>query len=101
MTAPTAKPRPRPIAGPLFHQAAKLHRGSADHRRVLCLLAGFADAGNHRPTMPELAERIRLPEHRIFALIDDLQADGWLTVRRRKLKPRRLYELHLEAGERP
>jgi hypothetical protein len=65
MTAPTAKPRPRPIAGPLFHQAAKLHRGSADHRRVLCLLAGFADAGNHRPTMPERirlsTERIRLP----------------------------------------
>jgi DNA-binding MarR family transcriptional regulator len=100
MTAP-AKPRPRPIAGPLFRQAAALHRGSPDHRRVLCLLAGFADAGEHRPTMPDLCERIRLPEHRIFALIDDLERDGWVTVTRRKLKPRRIYALHLEPGVRP
>jgi DNA-binding MarR family transcriptional regulator len=85
-----------PVAGPLFKQAARLQVGGQKRRRVLCLLAAYADADpSYRPSVAELAGRLGYKPARLVALADALERDGWITVHRRR-RGRALYALHLD-----
>jgi DNA-binding MarR family transcriptional regulator len=77
MTAET-KPRPVPVAGPLFRQVAALKLEGVKRRKLLALIAAFADAGQDRPTVAELAERLKLDQRKVISLLDRLVQDGLL-----------------------
>jgi hypothetical protein len=79
---PPAAPPADPVAGPLFRRAAAAPVDGAKRRRLLCLLAAYADAGEHSPPMVELCRRLGLDDARIVdSLLDVLVKDGWLEVR--------------------
>lgn len=78
-----------PKAGPLFQRAKGLDVGGAKRRRpLLALLAGFADVGEHSPSMNSLVAQLKRagvpPRDRnprvIDALLDRLVEDGFLEV---------------------
>lgn len=95
MTAPVA---PQPVAGPTFRAAARVDVGGRRRRRLFALLGAYADAGQHSPTVEELADRLAFKPRSVLALLLRLEADGHLTIDRRQ--PNR-YTLTLpEAGER-
>jgi hypothetical protein len=76
MTATTAKP----VAGPTFRAAAALPVDGAKRRRLLCLLAAYADAGEHSPRMRELSRITGFEVPMIDQLLKALQRDGYVRV---------------------
>jgi hypothetical protein len=71
---------PTPTAGPLFRRAAALPITGAKRRRLCCLLAAFADAGECSPPMRDLAKRLGQTPKKIDQLLSSLDADGWIAV---------------------
>jgi len=62
-----------PVAGPRFKAVCELKRPLAhDDRRVLALIAAYADAGEQSPPMTELAARLNLTPEEIDASLERL-----------------------------
>lgn len=53
-------------------------------RAVLVLIAAYLDAGRCDPSIGELADRTRLRRLAVVAIVDRLQRDGWLDVKRHR-----------------
>jgi DNA-binding MarR family transcriptional regulator len=93
--------RPTPIRGPLFDQVLRLRVEGQKRRKTLALIAAYADAGQSRPTLDELAGRLQMKPAQVRALIDRLAVDGYLVLHHRRKTPRTRYELTLpEVGAR-
>jgi DNA-binding MarR family transcriptional regulator len=91
---------PEPRAGELFALAAKVPAGGAQRRKLLLLLAAYADAGEPSPPVRQLAKRLRMPIGGVDALLKLLERDGHLVVHWRAGDGRRnLYELRLGEGQ--
>jgi hypothetical protein len=100
----------QPTAGPLFKWAAKQDVGGQKRRRLLCLVAAYADAGEPSPPAYELARRAGIPLNpspQVFdGLLKALVRDGLLEVRWKAGKPgptggrRNVYTLKLDGGGR-
>src|SRR5687767_7016507 len=97
---------PSPVAGPIFKRAAALPVEGAKRRKLLCLLAAYADAGETSPAMVELARRLELDPVVVDHLLDALVRDGLLKVEwagkgrpgaRASAGRRNVYALVLEA----
>jgi DNA-binding Lrp family transcriptional regulator len=54
--------------------------GGTKRRKLLVLIAAYADAGEPSPPMRQLSDRLGLPAKVIDRLLDRLEQDGWLTV---------------------
>jgi hypothetical protein len=94
----------QPVAGPLFKQAARLDVGGAKRRRLLCLLAAYADAGEHSPTVRQLAQQAKIPGgwRKVDQLLRLLERDGVVEVRWAKHgQARNVYELYLDGRRSP
>jgi hypothetical protein len=88
----------KPVAGPLFKQAAALPIEGGKRRKRLCLLAAYADAGEPSPRVRDLARITGFEVPQIDQLLRTLQRDGHLNVRWRASshqQRRNVYELHL------
>lgn len=68
--------------GPNVRRALAAPVGGTKRRRVLVLIAAYIDAGRDDPSIRELAERAKLPRVAVVAVVDRLERDGWLRVRR-------------------
>lgn len=89
---------PDPVAGPLFMAARSAPTGGAKRRKLLCTIAGYADAGETSPPARELARWTGLEIEHIDVLLSALERDGLLRVRRKAGPCRRnVYELRLGA----
>jgi hypothetical protein len=71
----------KPLAGPRFRRASALPMEGRKRRRLLLLLAAFADAGEHSPRAVDLCTRagIRSPVA-LDHLLDQLVEAGLLEV---------------------
>jgi hypothetical protein len=72
-------------------------------RRLLVLLAAYADAGERSPSARELAERMHCSVKRVDTLCRLLYREGVLLVRRRA-EPgtqRNVYKLSLDSSRKP
>jgi hypothetical protein len=68
-----------PVAGPLFHRAAKLPVGGRKRQKVLALIAAYFDAGAVcSPRIGKMAERLGFEPVLVITLADKLVEDGWL-----------------------
>jgi DNA-binding MarR family transcriptional regulator len=88
--------RPQPIAGPLFAQAYRLPMEGAKRRKLLCLIAAYADAGVANPSLDELANRLGHKPRTVVGLLMRLEQDGLIS----RPKRRRI-TLHLESEGAP
>jgi len=88
-----------PVAGSTFRRAAALPIDGRKRRKVVCLLAAYADAGEPNPPVRLLAERLNLRVQAVDALLRRLEQDGHLRVER-AANQRNRYELVLEGGAR-
>lgn len=82
MTAPTL---PAPIAGATFAAVARLSMPGAKRRRVVGLIAAYADAGVDSITLAQIVEqapRLQMKPGTVRALAWRLVQDGYLEVRR-------------------
>lgn len=80
---PPAPPLRKPVAGPLFTCAVTLPVEGGKRHKLLCLLAAYADAGEHSPPAATLAEQVGLPKHAqrgIDDLLRTLERAGYLRV---------------------
>ena len=73
---------PQPVAGATFKRAAKLPIDGTKRRKVLLLIAAYVDAGTPDPSCAMLGRRVGLPPHVVATLVDRLEADGSLRVKR-------------------
>ncbi len=73
-------PLAQPLAGRTFQQACATPVHGTQRRRLVITLAALADAGEHSPPMGQLAGCLGLPPTVVDQLLDELIADGWLTV---------------------
>ena len=100
--------RVRPVAGPLFRQVAALgveRIGGTKRRKLLALLAAYADAGESSPSARVLVATLGLPGGRWLAfrtfdhLLGLLERDGLLRVERSPWgsNERNRYTLTLDA----
>jgi hypothetical protein len=71
----------QPQAGPLFARVAKMPIADAELRRVLALIAAYADAGQDDPALNELGRRLDISWGRVESCIRVLEHDGLLAVR--------------------
>jgi hypothetical protein len=87
-----------PVAGPLFRAAAAVPVDGTKRHRLLCLLAAYADGGEHSPPVRALAARLGFDDaHGLDALLRALERDGHLRVRWRAGRGgRNVYELRIE-----
>jgi DNA-binding transcriptional ArsR family regulator len=96
-----ARPTPQPRAGANFVQAARTPVGGDKRRRLLCLLAAYADVGVDDPPIRSLSRRLRLPVPTIDELLKQLERDGLVSIRWKAGQPnteghrRNRYELRL------
>ena len=86
-----------PVAGSTFRRVAALPVEGHKRRKLLCLLAAYADAGEPNPPVRILAQRLHLPVRKVDALLRRLEADGYLRVARER-DQRNRYELLLGRG---
>jgi hypothetical protein len=96
--ASLARESVEPIAGERFRRAATLDIEGAKRRKLLCLLAAYADAGEPSPPMRELVRRLGLPKRtNIDGLLKLLERDGFLRVRwgSQERDERNVYDLRL------
>lgn len=49
-------------------------------RKLLCLLAAYADGGNESPTMRVLASRMAITMPEVMWLLRSLEIEGWIEV---------------------
>jgi hypothetical protein len=77
--APTTQAR-RPVAGPRFRRAAALPIQGEKRRRLLSLLAAWADVGETSPPMRDLVKRLGHTPKKMDQLLASLAADGWIAV---------------------
>lgn len=94
--SPRARPTKEPVMGPLTRQAMNVPlRG--EPRRLLVLLAAYADAGERSPSARELSARMHCSVKRIDTLCRLLYREGLLSVRRRAERgtQRNVYKLRL------
>jgi DNA-binding transcriptional ArsR family regulator len=81
---PPTRPRPSatPILGSRARQAADISKPWRDDsgRRVLILLAAYADAGEISPSIRELTERLKLTIPQLDAELRKLAAGGLIWV---------------------
>jgi hypothetical protein len=90
----------QPVAGARFRRAAALSVEGDTRRRLLCLLAAYADAGEASPPIRVLLLRLGLTNAaQIDALLRSLERDGLLHVRwgDSERHERNTYELRLGA----
>ena len=88
--------------GPLARAALRLPAGGAKRRKVLVMVAAYADAGERSPSITQLARGTKLSRWVVLNVIDRLQADGLLIVERRheaKCQPRNVYAIPALEGE--
>jgi hypothetical protein len=72
----------KPTAGPQFRWAARQDVGGQKRRRLLCLIAAFADAGEPSPPVNVLARQANLGGWRVVdGLLAALERDGFIQVR--------------------
>lgn len=72
---------PNPIGGERFKLAAKTTvGGDPGNRKVLLLLAAYADAGEHSPPMRELARRLNMPVPEVDTRLAILSRQGLIWV---------------------
>jgi len=71
--------RPKPVRGERFERAARLPIEGRKRRRLLALLAAYADA-SLEPSVNQLATTLKLDPRKIDALLDALERDGWIRV---------------------
>jgi hypothetical protein len=73
-----------PIAGSLFREVAGIPTetiGGNKRKRLLALLAAFADAGEERPPVRLLARQARLGSRKaVVQLLKQLEEDRWIRV---------------------
>jgi len=80
--------RTEPIAGPLFRAALKAELADdphqRDNRKLLALIAAFADAGESSPTVRDLAKRVgfagKYRTKKLDKRLRELERDGALVV---------------------
>jgi DNA-binding MarR family transcriptional regulator len=98
-----SSPLPKPVAGPLFRQAAKIDAGGDKRRKLLCLLAAYADAGIDDPSIAQLAKRAQIPRGIVVVVVEKLEAAGLLAVYRGDptRQERNRYTLYLDGRKRP
>ncbi|HET7052461.1 MAG TPA: hypothetical protein VFI09_00920 [Solirubrobacterales bacterium] len=68
--------------GPNTRRALVLPVEGTKRRKVLVLIAAYADAGRDDPAISELSQRSGLTYRQVVFVVDRLEADGWLEVRR-------------------
>lgn len=98
-SSPRARPTKKPVVGPLTRQAMTLPlRG--EPRRLLVLLAAYADAGERSPSARDLSTRMGCSVKRIDTLCRVLHGEGVLSVRRRAepRTQRNVYKLSLDRS---
>jgi hypothetical protein len=69
--------RVEPVLGPLARAAAKTPVGGSKRRKLLVLLAAYADAGESSPGAATLATRLKVPMRVFDGLLAALERDGW------------------------
>lgn len=104
-----------PVLGPQAKTALRLPIEGQKRRKLLTLIAAYADAGNHEPSLRMLAARLsfirpelvrghpRVPYTGLLHLLWRLEAEGWITMTppHGQSKPVR-YTLHLgQNAKRP
>ncbi len=73
---------PDPVPGENFRRATALPIEGTKRRKLLCLLAAYADAGETSPAMRELCRRTGIEDPRVVdGVLRTLIADGYLDVR--------------------
>lgn len=108
---PCVADSPSPIAGPLFRAALDVPLARDDHerdnRKLLCLIAAYADAGQPSPTVRNLARRVGFTgKHRAMKIdkrLRELERDGvlvvtWADKEARQRGERNEYELRIGRG---
>jgi hypothetical protein len=88
----------RPVAGHRFRAVAQLPVKGAKRRKLLALLAAFADAGVYDPPVSELAERLHLEPVVIAGLAIALAEAGFLVEDGGRRPPDRLPYRLLESS---
>jgi hypothetical protein len=50
------------------------------YRKLLCLLAAYADGGNPSPSLSALASRLAIPMPEVMWLLRALEIEGWISA---------------------
>ena len=78
----SAPPIRRAARGRNFALAARLPVGGTKRRKVVAMLGAYADAGISDPSIRELAAGTRLPKPVVCKLVDKLEEDGLVDIKR-------------------
>jgi hypothetical protein len=90
---------PRPARGSRFAAVARLRIDGRKRHTILALIAAFTDAGISDPSINEIAIAAKLPKVAVIRVVDALEADGLIAIKRSPAE-RNVYEL-LVVEERP
>ena len=94
---------PKPVAGLLFRQAARLDGAHTQRGRLLALIAAYADAGCDSPPFNVLLGPLGIEDGKqLDALLRQLQREGLLRVRwgSKAKRERNVYRVRLDAPRR-
>jgi len=72
--------RSKPTAGPRYRSAAALPLPDGRRRRLLCLLAAWADAGEPSPPMSDLTRRLSSRPDQVDSALERLERAGLIRV---------------------
>ena len=89
---------PDPIPGETFWAATRLPVGGEKRRKLLLCIAAYIDAGVNDPACSRLARRTGLPKQTVIRLVDQLEGDGLLTVRRGNTRKRERNRYEVKVG---
>jgi hypothetical protein len=97
---------PDPVLGPLAKRAMRVDPGGNKRRKLLVLIAAYADAGEPSPPVKALARRLGIRKVQdVDHLLRRLARDGHVEVAWRASEPgpggarRNVYRLRLEEPE--
>jgi biotin operon repressor len=79
----TTVTKPKPVAGPTFRRVAAMNIAGGKRRKVLALIAAYADGGCRPPTTGQLARHLGLSPQKVAALLKRLERDGLVVPTRR------------------
>lgn len=68
--------------GPTATRAMRLPVAGSKRRKVLVVIAAYADAGVPNPSISQIVSRTKLPRPAVVGLVDLLEHDGLLEIHR-------------------
>jgi hypothetical protein len=100
--SPSVSPdeRVQPVLGTLARQAMRVDAGGGKRRKLLTLVAAYADAGEASPSLRTLASGLKVNWQSAEALLKLLERDGFLEVAWRQGRDQRnVYTVRLNGRQ--